>query len=191
MKKKGKIFIVSGPSGSGKTTLYQKLLKSKKLTSKIVKIVSVTTRGRRKGEINGKDYFFVSRKMFSFKKKAGHFLENERVFDNYYGTPKKAVLNYINKGKNVLLCIDVKGAKSVRHKFPKAITIFIRTKTYQELKKRLQKRGSEDSSRLTLRLETAKKELREAKYYTHQVINDQIPKALSRLERIILSEISY
>ncbi|HLF18911.1 MAG TPA: guanylate kinase [Candidatus Omnitrophota bacterium] len=187
--KKGKIFILSGPSGSGKTTLYRKLLKSRKLKDKIVKSVSVTTRPQRKGEVHGRDYFFVSRLMFLHKKGAGHFLESQKVFDNYYGTPKANVARLLRRGKHTLLCIDVKGAKVVCRRLPKAVTIFIKTRTVNELKKRLFKRGSEDKKRLFLRLQTAKKELKEAKRYKYIVINDLIPKALQRLEAIILSEI--
>jgi len=189
MMKKGKIFILSGPSGSGKTTLYRQLLKSRKLKGKIVKSVSVTTRPQRREEVHGRDYFFVSRSMFLHKKRSGHFLESQKVFDNYYGTPKASVARLLKEGKHTLLCIDVKGARVVCRKFPKAITIFIKTKTFHELKKRLLKRGSEDKKRLFLRLQTAKKELREAKNYKYIVINDQIRKALQRLEAIILSEI--
>jgi len=139
--KKGKIIILSGPSGSGKTTLYGDLLK-KKLN--LVKSVSVTTRPRRVGEKHGHDYFFISEKMFLYKKRAGHFLESEKVFDNYYGTPNKSVQELLKSGKNVLLCIDVKGARTVWRKHHKAVRIFIKTSTMEELKRRLEGRGSED-----------------------------------------------
>ena len=161
--KKGKIIIISGPSGSGKTTLCEKLLGSSRLRSKIVKSISVTTRIRRQREKHGRDYLFVSPKMFSYKRKAGHLLEWQKVFDNYYGTPKKNVHDCLKAGKNVLLCIEVKGAKVVCRKFPKAIRIFIRTATLADLKKRLEKRGSENWKTVNIRLETARKELQEAK----------------------------
>src|SRR5262245_35879609 len=90
-KKKGKIFILSGPSGSGKTTLYRRLLDSPSLKGQIIKTISITTRAPREGEIHGKDYFFMSRRLFEYKKRSGHFLESMKVFDNYYGTPKKTV----------------------------------------------------------------------------------------------------
>ena len=101
--KKGKIIIISGPSGSGKTTLYKKLLANRKLKKEIVKAVSVTTRAKRPGENHRRDYFFVSSKMFQYKKRNGHFLETENVFDNYYGTPKKNVQDILKTGKNMLL----------------------------------------------------------------------------------------
>src|SRR5881392_3567491 len=106
---KGKIIIISGPSGSGKTTLHKMLLESTKLKEKLVKSISVTTRPMRGGEKEGRDYIFVSVLKFQYKIKAGHFLEWQKVFDNYYGTPKKNVRDLLKAGKNVLLCIDVKG----------------------------------------------------------------------------------
>jgi len=189
-KKKGKIFILSGPSGSGKTTLYRRLLESPNLKNLIIKTISITTRLPREGEQHGKDYFFISKKHFQYKKKAGHFLENMKVFDNYYGTPKKAVTAALREGKNVLLCIDVKGARVVCRKFPGAVSIFIKTKSQAELKRRLEGRGSEDLARVRLRLATAKKELKESYRYKYIVINDEIPQAQHQLEKIILSEIS-
>jgi len=188
--KKGKIFILSGPSGSGKTTLYRRLLESPNLKDRIIKNVSITTRAPREGEKHGKDYFFISRRLFEYKKREGHFLESMKVFDNHYGTPKKAVRTALRDGKNVLLCIDVKGARVVRRKFPDAVSVFIKTKSLAELKKRLVGRGSEDKRRVQLRLATAKKEIKESGRYKYVVINDKIPQAQHQLEKIILSEIS-
>lgn len=189
MVKKGIIFIISGPSGSGKTTLYRKLLTSGKLKNKLIKAISVTTRPRREGETHGKDYYFVSKKKFLYMKRSGRFLESEKVFESLYGTPKKAVFDLIKAGKCVLLCIDVKGAKTIRRKIKNAIAIFIKTRSLGELKKRLTKRGSEDKSRLRLRLRTAQKELKEAVFYDYIVVNNKIQTSLCRLEKIILSEI--
>ncbi len=187
---KGKIIIISGPSGSGKTTLYKKLLASKKFKKRLVRSVSITTRPKRKGEKHGRDYLFVSLKMFAHKKRSGHFLESEQVFGNYYGTPNKNVQTLLRAGKNVLLCIDVKGAKSVCRKFPKAATIFIKTTSLAVLAARLKGRGSEQKSVVAQRLKTAKKELREAKKYKYVVINDHLRVAYGKLEVIIASEIS-
>ena len=184
--KKGKIFIISGPSGSGKTTFYKKLLAA---NSALIKTTSVTTRERRKGELHGRDYFFVSTKMFLFKKKAGHFLESQQVFGNYYGTTNKDIQLILKKGKNVLLCIDVKGARVVRKKYPQAVTIFIKTPNLKVLKKRLEERGSENKAVMLLRLNTAREELNEAKYYDHILINDDFSKAYKKLENIVKEEL--
>lgn len=187
---KGKIFIISGPSGSGKTTLYKKLLASPRWKGRLAKTVSVTTRSMRPGEKNGRDYFFVSPKMFFYKRKAGHFFESMRVFDNYYGTPSKQVRDLLRTGKNVLLCIDVQGARVVRRAFPQSINIFIKTSSIKELEKRLKGRGSEGLSVIRIRMKTARQELKEARHYDHVIMNDRLPTAYSNLERIIRSSIT-
>src|SRR5476651_960258 len=114
LSSKAKIVIISGPSGCGKTTLHKALLASPLLKGKLVKSISATTRNKRPGERDRRDYLFISTKMFEERIKKGYFLEWEKVFDHYYGTPKKQALNLIKKGINVLLCIDVKGARTVR-----------------------------------------------------------------------------
>lgn len=187
---KGKIIVISGPSGSGKTTLHDKLLANKKFKNRLAKSVSVTTRPKRAGEQNGRDYLFVSRKMFLYKKRCGHFLESEKVFDNYYGTPNKNVRDLLKQGKHVLLCIDVKGARTVRRKFPKAVTVFIKAPTLSVLAKRLKKRGSEAKHTLRLRLETARREIKEGGKYNYSIINGNLRAAYLRLEEIILREIA-
>jgi len=187
--KRGKIFIISGPSGSGKTTLYKKLLASRRFKDRLVRSISVTTRPKRSGEHHGRDYLFVSLKMFLYKKRRGHFLESEKVFDNYYGTPNKAVQDLLRRGKHVLLCIDVKGAKTVRRKFPQAATIFVKTPSPEDLAHRLKLRGSEGADTAQLRLQTAREELKEEKHYKHIVINDNVSKAYRFLEAVVAAEI--
>ena len=186
---KGKIIIISGPSGSGKTTLHKKLMASPKFKSKLAKSVSVTTRPKRKGERSGRDYFFVSPERFLYKKRSNHFLESEKVFGNHYGTPRAHVEKLLRQGKHVLMCIDVKGARVVREKFPKAVTIFIKAPSLSVLASRLRERQSEGKSVVRLRLETARKELKEAKKYKHVVVNDRLEAAYRKLELIIKGEI--
>ncbi|MGE0267807.1 MAG: guanylate kinase [Candidatus Omnitrophota bacterium] len=185
-KNKGKIIILSGPSGAGKTTLYKDLLKKNK---NLVKSVSATTRPMRTGEVHKRDYFFISFKMFAYKLKAGHFLEYENFFGNYYGTPHKAVRNLVSLGKNVLLCIDVNGAKNVVKKYPNAIKIFIMTPTIEDLKQRLLKRGSEDLRTIENRLKRVKQELNEVKNYEFVIVNDNLSQAKSKLNKIIKGQI--
>ena len=189
MPKKGKIIIISGPSGSGKTTLYKNLLENPLIKKQIVKTVSVTTRLKRPGEKNGRDYFFISHKEFLKRKKADYFLESQKVFDNFYGTPEKAVRALLARGKNVLLCIDVKGATVVRRKFPEDRRIFIKVPSMTILKKRLTARGSEDRKTVSLRLKTARQELKEAKYYDRVIVNDRLDHAHVTLKAAILSEL--
>jgi len=188
-RQKGKIIIISGPSGSGKTTLYQKLLDSPRLKSKLAKSISVTTRPCRPGEKHGHDYFFVSRRMFAYKKRANHFLESQRVFDNHYGTPQKNVKEILSGGKSVLLCIDVKGARVVRKKFPQAASFFIKAPSLNVLKKRLTCRGSENKKTVKLRLDTAKEELKDAQYYDKVFVNRDLAKCFRDLEAAVAREI--
>lgn len=187
---KGKIFIISGPSGSGKTTLHNKLLSDAYFRRHLIKSISVTTRPRRKGEVNGRDYIFVSRKMFEYKIRANHFLEYEKVFSNYYGTPQKNVSDLLNSGHNVLLCIDVKGARKVYRKFKNAVTIFIKTPTWDDLKQRLKTRDTDDEDTISLRLKVAKEELLEAKNYEYVIVNDDLETAVQRLKTIIREALS-
>src|SRR3990167_10236337 len=149
---KGKIIIISGPSGSGKTTLQKELLAGKKFRARLMKSISATTRPRRSGEKNGRDYLFLTRKQFLDKIRKGYFLEWQKVFDHYYGTPGNYVERLLKKDKNVLLCIDVKGAAVVRRACPEAVTVFIKAPSLSILKKRLKARGSESAEDLRLRL---------------------------------------
>ena len=184
-KKQGKIIIISGPSGSGKTTLHKALLESPNLKGKLVKSISATTRVRRAGERNGKDYHFLTPALFEARIAKGYFLEWEKVFENYYGTPKRQVLNLLKKGKHVLLCIDVKGARHVRSEFPGAVSVFIKTPSMKVLQERLRQRASESQDTLSLRLKVAEQEMREAKHYSHTVINGRLDKACKDLEHIV------
>jgi len=186
---KARIVIISGPSGCGKTTLHKALLAIPRLKGKLVKSISATTRPKRPGERQGRDYLFLSSKMFEDRINKGYFLEWEKVFDRYYGTPKRQVLNLLKKDINVLLCIDVKGAKTIRQEFPQALKIFIKAPSLKVLESRLKTRASEDHENLTRRLKTAGRELKESKYYDYSVINSDLKKALEKLRRIIFKEL--
>jgi len=191
MKKnsKGKIIILSGPSGSGKTTIHNNILSSRRLKGKIVRSVSATTRNRRSSEKDGREYFFLSPKMFAYKKRAGHFLEWARVFGCYYGTPAKHVKDLLASGKSVLLCIDVQGAKKVMKKRPRAKTVFVRPPSLAELEQRLFKRGTESAKDFRIRLKTARQEMRQAKNYDCIVVNDNLKQACREVEDFIARQI--
>jgi guanylate kinase len=186
---KGKIIVLSGPSGSGKTTLHKLLLSAKRFKNRLVRSVSATTRGRRLREKDGRDYIFISQKMFFYKRRAGHFLESERVFDQYYGTPNKGVRELLNSGKHVLLCIDVKGALFVKQKHPGAVLVFIKPPSIKDLRRRLESRGTEDEIDLQRRLDKAQKEMAEAVYYDYTIVNDDLQKAYRRLAALVWSVI--
>ncbi len=183
--KKGKVVILSGPSGSGKTTLHKALLESSLFKGRLVKSISATTRSKRTGEKEGKDYLFLTEELFARRIRRGYFLEWEKVFDNFYGTPKVQVLNLLKKGKNVLLCIDVKGAARVSEQFPDAVKIFIKPPSMQELRRRLEVRASETHETLKQRLEVASEELENAKDYDHIIINGSLEKAKNDLQTLV------
>lgn len=185
----GKIFVLSGPSGSGKTTLHNHLLRDQRLRKKLVKLVSVTTREKRAGEKAGKHYLFFGKRDFLQRTKRGYFLEWQKVFTDYYGTPKLAVDKTLKSGKNVLLCIDVKGAKIVFKKCPEAVGIFVKAPSSAVLKQRLSRRGTEDIKAVRRRLSVAQQEMKEAKRYDYVVVNDKISKAVAALKKIIQKEL--
>jgi guanylate kinase len=181
------LWVVSGPSGSGKTTLCNTLLLNKKLG--VVRSVSLTTRSIRRGEQNRKDYVFISRQEFVNKIKTGDFLEWKRVFGNLYGTSKKLVYSLLKKNKDVLLCIDVKGALEIKKKFPKrCVSIFVIPPNAKELARRTRSRAREDRAEIQKRLAFANTELSFAKKYDYIIVNDNFSKALKELEAIITAK---
>lgn len=181
----GRVIVLSGPSGAGKTTLHDLLLKSPEFRWKVVRSISATTRQPRGAERNGREYLFLSKKMFEYKIRAGHFLEWAKVFENYYGTPLKNVRDILRRGQSVLLCIDVQGGGQVEKKVPDAVMIFVKTPDLAELRRRLEKRSTEDRESVELRLRTARKELAQARQYDHVIVNDQLPKAFGELVGIV------
>ncbi len=186
---KAKIVILSGPSGCGKTTLHKALLADPAMKGRLVKSISATTRPRRPGERNGRDYLFLDARSFEAKIKKGYFLEWEKVFGQYYGTPKKHALQLLQKGVHVLLCIDVKGAKTVAREFPQALKIFIKAPSLKVLEARLEARGTETPASLQKRLQVARRELKEAGHYDHVIINAKLAKALQALQQIVCQEL--
>jgi guanylate kinase len=179
------LFVVSGPSGSGKTTLCNKLL-SKEPSLK--RSVSVTTRAPRKGEVDGKDYFFISREKFLRMLNCGKFLEWASVEGNFYATPLEFVQAALSKGKSLLLCIDVQGAMQVRKIYPWATFIFILPPSWKALRERLKARSSETPGEIARRLRLARKELSYLDRYEFVVINDQIDRALAKLRAIVIAQ---
>lgn len=188
IKRKGVIFIVSGPSGSGKTTLCRRLLLTRSAKSRLFKTISLTTRPRRRTEKTNKDYRFVSEKNFLRLKARGQLLESQKVFGFFYGTPKNFVEEKIKNGKDVLLSIDVKGARVVKKLYPEACGIFIMPPSGGALKHRLHKRSTESKESMLRRLKLAKWEMGFAKKYDYIIINDKLAKAVSELETIIVHE---
>lgn len=179
---KGKIIVISSPSGGGKTTIVRKILSE---FPEIVFSVSATTRPKRPDEINGVHYFFLTEKEFEEKIKNNEFIEWERFYDYYYGTLKTFVLDNIEKGKTVLLEIDVKGAISVKKLFPDAILIFIDVPSFDELINRLKKRRTESETDLQKRIDRAKMELSYKDKFDYIFINKDLEEVTSQIKSLI------
>ncbi len=180
--------MISASSGTGKTTLARELLREDK---KLVQSVSYTTRQPRHDEKNGQDYFFVSKKEFSEKTKKKGFLEWANVFGRCYGTPRKEVEDHTRNGRDVLLLIDVQGAKKVKKSKPDAVFIFLVPPSKEELLHRLKKRGTETRREIQKRYQVATKELQELNELNlcdYRIINRHIPVATEVLRGIIRAE---
>ncbi len=184
MLSKGLLIVVSAPSGTGKTTLSHMLLSN---FPNLSYSVSYTTRPMRVNEINGKDYFFVSKDTFQKMIDENDFLEWIKVFNHYYGTSKSQVESELSKGKDILLDIDVKGALNVKRLFPEAVLIFLMPPSFKALKQRLIKRQTSEDE-ISLRLKRAKSEISYALKYDYIVVNDKIKLAFERLKSIIIAE---
>ena len=184
--KRGLLIIISGPSGVGKGTVRKYFEANKDLN--LAYSTSMTTRKPREGEIDGKDYFFVTREQFIQSIQKGELLEYAEFVGNYYGTPLKEVNRLRDEGKNVLLEIEVQGAKQVQEKCPDAISIFIIPPSMEELERRLRGRGTEPEDVILQRLETAKTEMTFKDRYKYVVLNDDAEKAAEEVLNIIHSE---
>lgn len=177
------IFVITGPSGCGKSTLAWGVLDE---VEDLDFSVSYTTRRKRESEREGKDYYFVSKEEFEEMIKANKLLEWAGVHGHYYGTSRREIERKGAKN-DLLLDIDVQGAHQVKERVKKAVFIFILPPSYQELKARLEKRGEESSASIAVRLETAKKEIRNYPEFDFIVVNDDLARAVKELSAIILS----
>ena len=183
--KRGVLFVFSGPSGVGKGTLKAKLFEE--FADRIAYSVSATTRGPREGEVNGKDYFFISRQEFERRVKNNEFLEHAEFAGNCYGTPRAYVEKLLDSGMNVVLEIDVQGALQVMKSMPECVSVFILPPSFEELEHRLRGRGTETEEKVRERLETAKRELPYAPQYDYQIVNGgDIEAAYQSLREVFL-----
>lgn len=182
----GLLIVISGPSGVGKGTVRKALFQ--RSDHDLAYSISMTTRKPRKGEVDGVDYYFVSREEFERRIKNNQFLEYAEFVGNYYGTPKDKVLDQLNKGSEVVLEIEVNGASQIKKIMPDAVFIFIAPPTYDALEKRLIARGTEHSDAIKERIEKAHHEIKLANNYDYIVINDEVDNAADRIMAIIRAE---
>lgn len=181
MARRGQMVVVSGPSGAGKSTICKRLLHD----PRIVFSVSATTRKKREGEVDGRDYHFLSREEFRRKVEAGEFIEWAEVFGNLYGTLRAPMLATLDSGKTCLLEIDVQGALQLRALGEPGVYVFIAPPGFEELRKRLVARNTETPEVLERRLHKAEDEYRERMKYDHIVVNDDLERAVSQLKQIL------
>ncbi|MCD8522333.1 MAG: guanylate kinase [Saccharospirillaceae bacterium] len=180
----GTLFIFSAPSGAGKTSLVKALLQS---TGYIGVSVSHTTRAPRPGEVNGKDYHFVSVAEFQDMVSRGAFLEHAQVFDNFYGTSQEWVESELSAGRDVILEIDWQGAQQVRHQMPDAVSVFIAPPSIAALRERLQKRGQDSEDIIERRMRDARNEMSHYGEYNYLIINDNFENTVEELRAIVIA----
>ncbi len=185
IKKKGLLLVISGPSGAGKGTICKELLKvgtSTKLS------ISATTRNPRAGEKEGINYYYKTREEFENMIAEGEFLEYAQIYDNYYGTPKKAIFHELEKGNDVILEIEMQGAMQIKKAYPEAVFIFILPPSLMELKNRIVGRGTETIEQIEKRFGSAYSEIKLIGDYDYFIFNNVVKKSADEIKHIIYAE---
>jgi guanylate kinase len=179
-----KLIVISAPSGCGKTTIARAILSRH---PELLFSVSATTREKRNGEVEGKDYYFLTKQQFEEKIRNNELIEWEIIYDNYYGTPKSEIERSFRTGRSMMFDIDVNGALTVKSKYPKdSVLIFIAPPSFEVLSERLRKRKTEREEILQKRLQRVSMELEKAKEFDYQVVNDDLMKAIEDVDTIIV-----
>ena len=184
----GQLFIISAPSGAGKTSLVNALIE---MLPDVVVSVSHTTRTKRPGEIEGKDYFFTTVEKFAAMASNGEFLEDAKVFDNFYGTSQASVQQQLDQGLKVILEIDWQGAEQVRDRIQDTISVFILPPSKTELENRLRTRGQDDDEVIARRMREAISEISHYDEFGYVVLNDDFDSALQELVELFANSDSY
>lgn len=182
---KGLPIVISAPSGCGKDTILEQLYKK---NSNLTQSVSATTRAMREGEIDGVSYHFTTADAFEKMIANGEVLEYTQYCGNYYGTPKKAVTDMLEQGRDVILKIEVEGAMNIKKIFPECVLIFILPSSMSELERRLRKRGTETEETIAARIAQARNELQFADKFDYLVVNGELEKAVDDVNTVILAE---
>lgn len=185
MKRRGILYVISAPSGAGKSTLCRELLD---IFQELRHSISSTTRSARIGEVDGVDYNFVSREEFLRMIEAGEFAEWAEVHGNLYGTSLKTLQKCREDGIDLILDIDCQGAAQLKEKQVEGVNIFILPPSYQELRSRLEGRGSDSPDVIEKRLVNAEEEIRQAAWYDYIVVNDVFSRAVEDLKSIVIAE---
>jgi guanylate kinase len=184
-KKEPLIIVLSAPSGSGKTTLVRELIRQ---MEGVERSVSYTTRQPRQGEKDGEDYIFIPEEEFERLKDRGDFLEHEENFGHKYGTSKKQIKDILEKGSDVVLSIDVKGARTVKKEFPQSISVFVMPPSMEELEARLRGRNTDREQQVELRLRESRQEVAAADEYDFLLVNNKLDQAVRELMQVIEEE---
>jgi guanylate kinase len=182
-----RIVVLSGPSGSGKSTIVNRLVELAPV--KLTKAVSATTRRPRAGEVDGKDYYFLSPADFERKRANREFVECAEVFGSgyWYGTLRSELERARREGAWAFLEIDVQGARCIAAEYPESVTIFLKASSEREYEQRLRRRGTENDEVIRRRMDIARDELAAASFYRYQVVNDDLDQAVSEIARILIS----
>jgi guanylate kinase len=182
---KNLLFIISAPSGTGKTSLCKEVIRN---LSHLTSSVSYTTRKPRSGEMDGRDYFFVSPEKFQQMLDQGLFREWTEIYGNRYGTSKAFIEKLMKDQVDILFDIDSRGARKILELYPEGISIFVLPPSLQELKKRLISRGTDSPETITSRLKLAEQEMEDAGFYQYTVVNDSFEEAVKKLKSIVIAE---
>ena len=182
---RGLLIVVSGASGTGKGTVCKKILAD---LPAVAYSISATTRAPRPGEVDGKEYYFISRDEFKAWIDDGKFLEFAEVYGNYYGTPLNKIEERLKRGEDILLEIDVQGALNVKRKMPEGIYIFLLPPSLEELRRRIEGRGTETPESLKRRLANAVAEIQIGREYDYAVVNDSVDNAAAQIKAILAAE---